>query len=131
MIRSVRVFVAVLAAVAGVTVSACSSGSSGGAVAISPAAQAEANNIFSTRCATCHGAQGAGDGPGSAGLNPKPRNFREAAWQGSVTDQHINTIIISGGPAVGKSAAMPPNPDLQSKPEVVAALVAHVRSLRQ
>ncbi len=131
MIRSVRVFVVVLAAVAGFTASACSSGSGGAAASISPAARAEAENIFSTRCATCHGPQGGGDGPGSAGLNPKPRNFHLAAWQGSVTDQHINTIIVSGGPAVGKSAAMPPNPDLQSKPEVVAALVAHIRALRQ
>lgn len=131
MIRSVRVFVVVLATVASATVSACSSGSGGGAANISPAARQEAENIFSTRCATCHGPQGRGDGPGSAGLNPKPRNFTLASWQGSVTDQHISTIIVSGGPAVGKSAAMPPNPDLQAKPEVVAALVAHVRALRQ
>lgn len=34
-----------------------------------------------------------------------------------------------GGAAVGRSPSMPGNPDLMSKPEVVAALVAHVRSL--
>lgn len=131
MIRSVRVFVVVLALVVSAAASACSSSSSGGAAAISPAARQEAENIFSTRCATCHGPQGRGDGPGSAGLDPKPRNFTLAAWQGSVTDQHIATIIVGGGPAVGKSAAMPPNPDLGSKPDVVAGLVAHVRGLRQ
>ena len=131
MIRSVRVLVVVLAVVAGAAVSACSSGSGSAAPSISPAARQEAENIFSTRCATCHGPQGGGDGPGSAGLDPKPRNFHLAAWQGSVTDQHIATIIVGGGPSVGKSAAMPPNPDLAGKPEVVAGLVAHVRSLRQ
>jgi hypothetical protein len=34
-----------------------------------------------------------------------------------------------GGAAVGRSPTMPGNPDLMSKPEVVRALVAHVRGL--
>jgi len=92
-------------------------------------AQAEAEKIFSERCVTCHGANGAGDGPASAGLVPKPRNFQDSAWQKSVTDEHIETIIQYGGAAVQKSPAMPANPDLMSKPAVVAALRAHVRSL--
>ncbi len=93
-------------------------------------AAAEAQTIFSTRCFVCHGPNGKGDGPGSAGLDPKPRNFTDPAWQASVTDEHIEKIITYGGAAVGKSPAMPPNPDLVSKTEVVAALRAHVRSLK-
>ena len=92
-------------------------------------AEAEAAKIFSERCVTCHGASGAGDGPASAGLVPKPRNFQDPAWQKSVSDEHIEQIVQYGGPAVGRSAAMPANPDLMSKPAVVAALRAHVRSL--
>jgi mono/diheme cytochrome c family protein len=105
------------------------------AAPVSPAAEpsanagAEADRIFSERCATCHGPNGGGDGPASAGLVPKPRNFQDAAWQKSVSDEYLAQIIQYGGAAVGKSAAMPPNPDLMSKPEVVAALAAHVRSL--
>ena len=91
-------------------------------------AQAEAEKIFSERCVTCHGANGAGDGPASAGLVPKPRNFQDPSWQKSVSDQHIEQIVQYGGAAVGKSPAMPANPDLTSKPEVVAALRAHIRS---
>jgi len=93
------------------------------------AAKSEAQKIFSTRCFTCHGAMGEGNGPGSAALVPKPRNFTDAAWQASVTDDHIAKIIQYGGAAVGKSPSMPGNPDLMSKPEIVAALVAHVRGL--
>jgi mono/diheme cytochrome c family protein len=78
-------------------------------------ARAEAEQIFTTRCVTCHGPQGAGDGPASAGLTPPPRNFQDPAWQA----------------AVGKSAAMPGNPDLMSKPDVVAALRAFVRGLKR
>jgi mono/diheme cytochrome c family protein len=89
----------------------------------------EAKQIFATRCFTCHGPEGKGDGPGSAALEPKPRNFQDAAWQDSVTDEHIEKIIQYGGAAVGKSPTMPGNPDLMSKPEVVRALAAHVRGL--
>jgi mono/diheme cytochrome c family protein len=91
----------------------------------------EAKQIFETRCYTCHGMTGMGDGPGSAGLTPKPRNFHDPAWQESVTDDHINKIILYGGSAVGRSPMMPGNPDLIAKSEVVAALVKHVRSLGQ
>ncbi|MCC7069826.1 MAG: c-type cytochrome [Deltaproteobacteria bacterium] len=93
-------------------------------------AAAEAKQIFATRCAPCHGANGAGDGPASAGLTPKPANFTIPDWQSKVTDDHIEKIIAYGGMAVGKSAAMPPNPDLDGKP-VVPALRALIRGLKQ
>jgi len=86
--------------------------------------------VFSTRCFTCHGSEGAGDGPGSAGLTPRPRDFRDPAWQDSVTDDHIVKIISYGGAAVGKSLTMPGNPDLVAQRDVLAALAAHIRSLR-
>ncbi len=96
---------------------------------ITEASRAEAKSIFSMRCATCHGPEGAGDGPGSAGLTPKPRNLQDRSWQASVTDDHVEKIIRYGGAAVGKSPAMPANPDLLAKNDVVAALREHVRSL--
>lgn len=104
------------------------------APAAAPAAAAEpdlaaAKEIFGSRCMPCHGAEGGGDGPASAGLVPKPRNFKDKAWQDTVKDDYLEKIILGGGLAVGKSAAMPPNPDLDGKPAVVAGLRAHIRSL--
>jgi cytochrome c551/c552 len=98
---------------------------------VTPAAQTEANDIFTNRCTPCHGPMGGGDGPASANLTPKPRDFREKSWQTSVTDDHLAKIIKLGGAAVNKSAAMPANPDLTSddKLPVVAALVGKVRTL--
>jgi len=90
---------------------------------------AEADEIFQSRCTVCHGEGGKGDGPGSAALDPKPRDFTSDEWQASVTDEHIQKIIVYGGSAVGKAPTMPANPDLDAKPEVVAELVKHVRSL--
>ncbi len=94
------------------------------------AARAEAKQIFSTRCAACHGANGRGDGAASASLSPKPANFNDGTWQSGVTDAHIDKIIQFGGAAVGKSPSMPGNPDLTSKPDVVAGLREHIRSLK-
>ena len=99
--------------------------------AVSATARKEAEQIFSTRCFTCHGVSGAGNGPASAGLVPKPRNFMDPQWQKSVTDAHIEQIVLYGGAAVGRSPTMPGNPDLASKPEVVIALREYVRGLAE
>ena len=74
----------------------------------------------------CHGSSGQGDGPASASLNPKPRKYADKEWQASVTDEYIEKIIKLGGAAVGKSPAMPNNPDL-TDPAVVSALKDIVR----
>lgn len=88
---------------------------------------AKAKQIFRDRCVPCHGATGQGDGPASATLSPKPRKYADKEWQASVTDEFIEKIIKYGGAAVGKSPAMPNNPDL-SDPAVVSALKDIVRS---
>lgn len=85
----------------------------------------QAQTIFAQRCVPCHGSTGKGDGPASASLTPKPRAFGDPEWQKSVTDDHLMKIIKFGGAAVGKSAAMPNNPDLTDP--VVAALKDVVR----
>jgi mono/diheme cytochrome c family protein len=90
-----------------------------------------AATYFKQKCVVCHGDKGAGDGPGSAALNPKPRAFGDVAWQKSVTDEQIAKVIIEGGAAVGKDAAMAANPDLRGKPELVAELVKIVRAFKK
>lgn len=100
------------------------------ALADDAAAKAEADTVWAQRCSTCHGAGGKGDGPAAAALTPKPRDFSSATWQASVTDEHIEKVIVEGGQAVGLSMMMTANPDLASKPDVVKALRAHVRSLK-
>jgi mono/diheme cytochrome c family protein len=47
-----------------------------------PELMARGRALFAQSCATCHGPEGKGDGPGGAGLTPKPRNFTQpAAWK--------------------------------------------------
>jgi mono/diheme cytochrome c family protein len=63
---------------------------------------------FKQLCATCHGPTGKGDGPAAPGLNPKPRDMSDAAWQSSVDDEYLTNIIQKGGAAIGKSPMMTP-----------------------
>jgi mono/diheme cytochrome c family protein len=95
--------------------------------AITEEARKEASDIFKDRCVTCHGEQGHGDGPGASNLMPKPIDFHNSNWQVSVSDADIAKAIVQGGPAVGLSNQMQPNPDLEDKPGVVAALVERIR----
>ncbi len=100
----------------------------GGGGAIQPDV-AKGKEIFAQRCVPCHGSTGHGDGPASASLDPKPRKFADGAWQSQVTDDYIEKIIKLGGAAVGKSPAMPSNPDLND-PQVVAGLRTVVRGFK-
>jgi uncharacterized membrane protein len=86
-----------------------------------------ARRIYTDRCVLCHGQAGGGDGVAAGGLNPHPRNFTDATWQKSRTDDQIGRAIVEGGAAVGLSPLMPSNPDLGNKPEVRAELVKLVR----
>ena len=90
---------------------------------------AAAKQVFSQRCVPCHGATGQGDGPASATLEPKPRKYADKEWQASVTDDYLEKAIKFGGAGVGKSPAMPNNPDLS--PEVIKALKDIVRAFGQ
>ena len=78
--------------------------------------------VFATRCALCHGPDGHGDGPGSKGLKPQPRNFHDTAYMSSRTDaQLLETIHKGKGP-------MPRWQGILSEAEMTAVL-AHIRTL--
>jgi hypothetical protein len=87
-----------------------------------------ARHYYATKCVTCHGATGHGDGPAAGALNPKPQDFARRGWQRSVTNAYLAKVIVEGGAAVGKSPTMPPHPDLRTQPKLVRGLVALIRS---
>ncbi len=87
-----------------------------------------AKDLYEQRCFQCHGKNGAGNGPMSVHLDPKPRNLQNKDWQKQVSDLEIKKIIIGGGGVVQKSILMPANPDLRSKPKVIEALIYLIRS---
>lgn len=126
--RSVRAFLATTTLLSALSAGAAAAGDE---IVITDEARAEAKTIFSQRCAPCHGAEGKGDGVAAAALTPKPKDLSDPAWQDSVKDDYVEKIILKGGTAVEKSPLMPPNPDLESKPGVIAAIRELVRNLRK
>ncbi|HEY3270918.1 MAG TPA: cytochrome c [Geothrix sp.] len=89
-----------------------------------PALLARGKAIYAQTCATCHGPDGKGDGPGGKGLNPKPRNFTEnAAWKNGTRIEDIYKTLNEGI----KSSAMVSYNDLSKKDRM--ALVHVVQSL--
>jgi mono/diheme cytochrome c family protein len=100
-------------------------------VKITDDARAKAGDIFTERCAACHGADGRGNGPAAANLKPKPIDFHNQNWQRSVTDDTMTKAIVFGGRSVGKSSQMAANPDLENEPAIVAALVEKIREWRK
>lgn len=106
----------------------CDKGEETKSTATDPKVVAEAEQVWTNKCGTCHGPEGRGDGTAGAALDPKPRNFHDRGWQMKVKDDHLKKVIVEGGAAVGLSANMAPNPELADKPEVVAELVKRIRS---
>jgi mono/diheme cytochrome c family protein len=88
---------------------------------------ATGEKIFQSRCFVCHGRDGRGSGPASQGLAQKPQDLTDPTWQRGVTDAQIKNVIRAGGAIMGKSGAMPPNPDLSD--DDVNSLLAYVRHL--
>ena len=80
--------------------------------------------VYAQRCALCHGPAGHGDGPGAAGLNPKPRNHTDGSYMNGRTDAQLLQVIHNG------KGAMPAWGKVLSEEEIQAAL-KHVRSLAQ
>ncbi len=66
-------------------------------------AEAGADN-YAIHCATCHGADGKGDGPGGRALTPSPTDFTT----GDIPAGRMYKAVSEGGMAVGKAATMPP-----------------------
>jgi cytochrome c551/c552 len=116
------------------TLTACDKKPSAGDSTASTGAATSAGDpkaYFKMKCTVCHGENGMGDGPGGAALDPHPRNFTDATWQGQVKDEEIKKAILEGGASVGKSAAMPPNPDLKGKDEMINGLLKIVRGFKK
>ena len=59
-------------------------------------------------------------------MQPRPRDFADASWQSSVTDEQLRAVIRGGGLVRELSASMPSHPDL--RPEQVDELIRFIRA---
>ena len=89
-----------------------------------PELVAKGRELFATTCSSCHGEKGEGDGPTSATLNPKPRNFHQlTGWKNGSRVAQVYKTLQEGipGSAMASFNYLPPLDRF--------ALIHYVRSL--
>ena len=62
------------------------------------ASEATGKRVYAERCAPCHGEDGAGNGPAAPALEPRPRNFRDAAFWKGRDSQQLREVVRQGKP---------------------------------
>ncbi|MFQ5508414.1 MAG: c-type cytochrome [Leptospirillia bacterium] len=77
-------------------------------------------------CNGCHGDSGTGDGPASAGMDPSPRNFTNAAWQDARSDGELRYTIFHGS----DGTAMIANEAMFDDADDVWHVINYIRSLK-
>lgn len=79
--------------------------------------------IYATTCAGCHGANGRGDGPAAAGLQPRPIDFTDRSRAAERSTLSLYQAVTRGVPGT----AMPSFPELSTADRWAVAF--HVGSL--
>jgi mono/diheme cytochrome c family protein len=80
--------------------------------------------LYQVHCASCHGADGHGDGISAAALRPPPGDFAARPWHSEPTKETIRRVTLQGVPGT----AMPSFGSALSSAEL-DAVVAHVHDL--
>lgn len=88
----------------------------------------EGRAVFEANCASCHGPTGQGDGAAAAALEPKPRNFTDAAYMKTRPAATLRKVVAEGGQSVGLSPVMI-GWQAMLTPAQIDAVVAYVQSL--
>ena len=76
---------------------------------------AQGEEIFNTRCASCHGDQGGGDGPGAAALDPAPPPLNHTVHM--LSDAYLFYRISEGGNFDPFNSTMPAWQSVMSETE--------------
>ncbi len=93
-----------------------------------PAVIGRGKQLFTQYCATCHGAEGKGDGVSAQNLPIKPQNLTEGQVLNPLPDQFLFKIIAQGAQVVGLSPLMPAFKPYLSDVQI-HEVIAYVRTL--
>jgi len=78
----------------------------GGEETVAAAVGFNVESTYQSVCATCHGAEGGGDGAAGAALDPPPADFTDPAFWAERDRERIANVIENGATAVGGSSLM-------------------------
>lgn len=82
--------------------------------------------LYQADCSSCHGFTGEGDGPASAGMDPKPKNLAEN--QPDLSDSYLYWRIFEGGLMEPFNSSMPGWKGLLSE-ERIWQVIAFLRTM--
>jgi mono/diheme cytochrome c family protein len=82
--------------------------------------------VYKNYCTQCHGMEGKGDGPGAAGLDPKPAVHATLPLS-DYPEDYLYNVVYYGGKTVGKSPDMP-DWGLTIPPQDLADVIAYLRA---
>lgn len=91
-----------------------------------PEAAAAGETLFAERCSSCHGPEGAGDGPAAASLDPKPTNLK--ANVADLKDDFLFWRIMDGGAMEPFNSSMPAHKGILTDDQVWQ-LITFLRTL--
>ena len=74
--------------------------------------------IYEINCASCHGAEGEGDGPAAEALDPKPASLADAHLMEDMTDGALFWRVSEGGAFTPFNSTMPPWKDVLSEEQI-------------
>ncbi|MGH7906186.1 MAG: c-type cytochrome [Candidatus Binataceae bacterium] len=86
----------------------------------------DAQTLYMTRCASCHGVSGHGDGPRARSLEHKPHDFNDCDWMSMMSNPTLFLAIENGGLSIGPASGMPAYAGKLSEKQM-AALVNYIR----
>jgi mono/diheme cytochrome c family protein len=92
--------------------------------------QAQGKRIFYQHCVWCH-ADATPSGPSNrSNLTPVPPLLNDGAMLNAESDEYMQTFVVLGGAAMGKSAMMPPYGRMLSAEEI-RSVIAFTRAIAQ
>jgi high-affinity iron transporter len=94
-----------------------------GSMRSTEAQRLEGEGLYTQRCASCHGAAGAGDGALARSLSRLPPDIGTVAWQSEHSDDQLADVVRAGI----AGTAMPASNELSSAQ--VQSVVAYLRTL--